>query len=583
MIDVSPCTVLKTDYSRESTNSIISSIQKAYAETSKSTVLITDIAGNIVSKGYILAPYKKSVDDTGKIWKCCKNTIKAICQKQDTETVQEQKKCECGHEVTSTKIKLIGEDTIRIFTLRLTDSADCHDLIIKKAIENGYSVDEAADAYRHTDISESQKSEFTHEILRQQAELFNTFLTNSIIANHEKEIEERNITEKALIKAKEDAEESSRLKSSLLANMSHELRTPMTGILGFSEILFEELEEPRLKNMASTIYKSATRLMTTLNSIMDLSAIESNKTKLTLKPVNIKNTILTLLKNIYPIANDKGLYIRTALPPNIHAIADQKLLGQLLQHLVDNAIKFTTDGGLSISAYSGLKDNTDVIIKISDTGIGIAPQHHKLIFEEFRQVSEGLSRTFEGSGLGLSLVSKIGKLINGKVWVESEQGKGSDFFISLPMASVVDDEVTPLVEQTAPISTIRLGKGNVPEVLIVEDNEVNRRLAALYLREICNIDMAENGYVALDKVKDKKYDAILMDINLGAGPNGIHVAQQIKSMQHYQEVPIIAVTGYTMQGDREKLLANGCTHYVAKPYDKRTLIKLFSGLLYQTA
>ena len=300
MIDVSPCTVLKTDYSNESTNALISNLQKAYAETSKSTVIITDITGNFVTQGHILAPYKKHTDDTGKLWKCCKSTIKSICQKKDTDTVQEQMICECGHEVTSTKIRLIGDDIIRIFTLRVTDSVDCHDLIIKKAIENGYTVDEAAGAYGDTSISESEKSTYTHEVLRQQAELFNTLLISSIVTNHEKEIEERNLTEKALIKAKEDAEESSRLKSSLLANMSHELRTPMTGILGFSEILVEELEEPRLKNMASTIYKSATRLMTTLNSIMDLSAIESNKTTLSLKPVNIKNTILSLLKKCVP-------------------------------------------------------------------------------------------------------------------------------------------------------------------------------------------------------------------------------------------------------------------------------------------
>lgn len=392
---------------------------------------------------------------------------------------------------------------------------------------------------------------------------------------------QRILDEQALIKAKNEAEESSRLKSSLLANMSHELRTPMTGILGFSEILHEELEESRLKNMASTIYKSANRLMTTLNSIMDLSAIESNRTSLTLTSVNAKNSFIPLLQNAYTIASDKGLYLRTALPPQINVMADEKLLEQLLHHLLDNAIKFTIDGGVSISAFSGARGTTEVVIKISDTGIGIAPQHHKLIFEEFRQVSEGLSRNFEGSGLGLSLVSKIAKLINARIWVESVPEQGSDFYVALPSASPSQLQTPVIPEKTEVINTVRLGRGNVPEVLIVEDNEINRRLAALYLREICNIDMAENGYVAMNKIKSKNYDAILMDINLGAGPNGIHVAQEIRALEHYKSIPIIAVTGYTMQGDREKLLSSGCSHYVAKPYDKKTLIKLFSGLLYQ--
>ena len=120
----------------------------------------------------------------------------------------------------------------------------------------------------------------------------------------------------------------------------------------------------------------------------------------------------------------------------------------------------------------------------------------------------------------------------------------------------------------------------MPEVLIVEDNEINRRLAALYLREICNTEMAENGYVAIEKIKRRKYDAILMDINLGAGPDGLSIAHQVRSYEINKNTPIIAVTGYTMHGDREKLLSNGCSHYLPKPYDKQTLLKLFSGILY---
>lgn len=385
--------------------------------------------------------------------------------------------------------------------------------------------------------------------------------------------------DEALIKAKNEAEDSSRLKSSLLANMSHELRTPMTGILGFSEILNEELEDDRLKVMASTIYKSATRLMSTLNSIMDLSAIESNIDSLKIIPTGIKTIFLPLLRNLHTLASDKGLYLRTALPPNLFVMADEKLLSQMLFHLLDNAIKFTIDGGVSVSAFTNDSNKGEIIIKVSDTGIGIADEHHKLIFEEFRQVSEGLSRTFEGSGLGLALCSKIARLIKARLWVDSTPDKGSDFYIALPAA--VSEQVSEQTEAASgPLSTHRLSRGPVPEVLIVEDNEINRRLAALYLRELCNTEMAENGYVALEKMKRKKYDAILMDINLGAGPNGISVAKQVRLLENYKDTPIIAVTGYTMQGDREKLLSNGCTHYLAKPYDKKTLLRLFSGILY---
>jgi signal transduction histidine kinase len=384
----------------------------------------------------------------------------------------------------------------------------------------------------------------------------------------------------ALLNAKNQAEESSRLKSSLLANMSHELRTPMTGILGFSEILLDELEDNRHKVMASTIYKSANRLMSTLNSIMDLSAIEANIDSLQINTISIKSVFLPQLRNLHAIASDKGIYLRTALPPSIHVMADEKLLGQLLHHLLDNAIKFTIDGGISVSAYFNEKNKTEAIIRVSDTGIGIAPEHHKLIFEEFRQVSEGMSRTFEGSGLGLALCAKIARLISARLWVDSVPGKGSDFYIALPSAFPDYSETTTEQENAPVINTQRLSRGPVPEVLIVEDNEINRRLAALYLRELCNTEMAENGYVALEKIKRKKYDAILMDINLGAGPNGMSIANQVRTIESYKDIPIIAVTGYTMQGDREKLLSNGCSHYLAKPYDKKTLLRLFSDILY---
>jgi signal transduction histidine kinase/CheY-like chemotaxis protein len=388
-------------------------------------------------------------------------------------------------------------------------------------------------------------------------------------------------SEEFLIKAKNSAENSSRLKSSLLANMSHELRTPMTGILGFSEILNEELEDPRLKSMAGTIFKSAGRLMSTLNSIIDLSALEADKNSLRLKSVNTRLMMQPLLKVAYSIASDKGLYLRTAIPPDLFVHSDEKLLSQLLHHLIDNALKFTVDGGISISAYKLNKTSTEATIRISDTGIGIAPEHHKMIFEEFRQVSEGFSRTFEGSGLGLSLCSKISRLLNVKIWVDSVEGKGSDFFVELPIAAPgeADEHLNTDVNPT--IRTHRLSRGSVPEVLIVEDNEINRRLAALYLREICNTEMAENGYVAIEKIKRRKYDAILMDINLGAGPDGLSIAHQVRNYEINKNTPIIAVTGYTMHGDREKLLANGCSHYLPKPYDKQTLLKLFSSILYK--
>ncbi len=561
----------------------IQKIQRVYGKTLKATILIISPLEKLFTEPVFQSPYLIPGTKSGKLWQCCDATIATMLTSTSDGGRPLFKSCNCGHEISLISMKLNNSAAYKLIISQLTSRNGNEDKIRQFAARNGYTVSQTNEAANQAEFADYDRFIYSCSILSYQTELYSNILQSTTSVANRQSDEDRSQHEEALIKAKNEAEESSRLKSSLLANMSHELRTPMTGILGFSEILHDELDDNRLKNMASTIYKSANRLMTTLNSIMDLSAIESNRTSLALKAVNVKNTFMGLLRNAYSIASDKGLYIRTALPPQINVIADDKLLGQLLHHLIDNAIKFTIDGGISISAYSGLRDTSDVVIKISDTGIGIAPQHHKLIFEEFRQVSEGLSRTFEGSGLGLSLVIKISRLLNAKVWVESVPEKGSDFYISLPSAAVVNDVIAPEIEKVEPINTIRLGRGNVPEVLIVEDNEINRRLAALYLREICNIDMAENGYIAMTKIKAKKYDAVLMDINLGAGPNGIHIAQEIRAIEHYSDVPIIAVTGYTMQGDRERLLSNGCSHYVAKPYDKKTLIKLFSSLLYKQA
>jgi signal transduction histidine kinase len=582
MISTSSANLASPEVSESFQSETIENIQELFGQSLGATVLITSSNDKYLSKPYFNYPFINPDTGISKLWNCCESTILQLNENQQlNKQAPTSRICACSQTISLTKLSLLNQQEINLITIQLTSNNCSEEKFIQSAVKSGYSKEDAIKCFQLTRTVDEAKFNYISTLLFHQTELLYAVLNQSLVADIQKREFERNINEQALIKAKNEAEESSRLKSSLLANMSHELRTPMTGILGFSEILHDELEDNRLKSMASTIFKSANRLMTTLNSIMDLSAIESNRTNLTLKVVNVKNTFMGLLRNAYNIASDKGLYIRTALPPNVNVIADEKLLEQILHHLLDNAIKFTIDGGISISAYAGLRDTSDVVIKISDTGIGIAPQHHKLIFEEFRQVSEGLSRTFEGSGLGLSLVMKIAKLLNARVWVESIPEKGSDFFIALPSAAVVNEEIAPVIEKIVPINTVRLGRGNVPEVLIVEDNEINRRLAALYLREICNIDMAENGYTAMIKIKEKKYDAILMDINLGAGPNGIHVANEIRAIEHYKDVPIIAVTGYTMQGDREKLLANGCTHYVAKPYDKRTLIKLFSGLLYQ--
>jgi PAS domain S-box-containing protein len=242
---------------------------------------------------------------------------------------------------------------------------------------------------------------------------------------------ERKEFEKQIILAKEKAEEMNRLKSNFLANMSHELRTPMIGILGYSEILKTELETVELKDMAETIHLSARRLLGTLNQLLDLSRIESNKFEIKTEPLNINNELAGIIRSFEGAAGNKGLYLKfNAIDNGIHSILDRGIFEKIMNNLLNNAIKFTNTGGVTVEVKRGIKENTKCgIIKVMDTGIGIKKENQDIIFEEFRQVSEGLSRKYEGTGLGLTITKKSIELMNGRIVVESEPGEGSTFTI----------------------------------------------------------------------------------------------------------------------------------------------------------
>jgi len=237
--------------------------------------------------------------------------------------------------------------------------------------------------------------------------------------------------EKQIILAKEKAEEISRLKSNFLATISHELRTPMIGILGFSDILKTELDNAELKDMADTIHLSAERLMNTLNLLLDLSGIESNNFETKTEELDIDNKLSEIVRSFEGAAEKKGLYIRfNPIDKGMHAILDYRIFQKIMNNLLNNAVKFTECGGITVEVRRGLKENTKcVIINVKDTGIGIEKENQEVIFEEFRQVSEGLGRKYEGTGLGLTITKKSLELMNGDIRVKSEPGIGSTFTI----------------------------------------------------------------------------------------------------------------------------------------------------------
>ncbi|MFZ4520267.1 MAG: PAS domain S-box protein [Bacteroidales bacterium] len=391
----------------------------------------------------------------------------------------------------------------------------------------------------------------------------------------------RKLYERELIVAKEKAEESDRLKSSILSNMSHEFRTPLNGILGFAEILKEELGKSEYESMIDNIFNSGKRLMSTLNSIIMLSQLEGGKITISRKVVDLETSMLAVVKSMESLIAEKSIYLRTNWLRPFSVITDENLLNQLLHQILDNAIKFTDQGGITIETREVVESGKDwIVLTISDTGIGIDKKYYNLIFQEFRQVSEGFGRKYQGSGIGLSISMKIIELLNGRISIESETGKGSSFSIWLPNEKAPEMLKEPGISRGTLPAKGKGGTTHLPIILLVEDNLVNKELTTLFLRNICQVEYAPDGETAIKMAGSRQYRVILMDINLGYGMNGLDATREIRHIPGYELTPVIAVTGYTMAEDTEQLYAAGCTGHITKPFNKQTLLTMIQNLLH---
>lgn len=388
--------------------------------------------------------------------------------------------------------------------------------------------------------------------------------------------------EEALILAKEKAEEINRLKSIFLTNISHELRTPLIGILGYAETIYNEIEDPYFKDMALILLKSGTRLKETLNLLLDLSHIEADKLNVTLTRFSITELVREKFKQFHFAATEKGLRFQIILDESdIQINADERMVSQVIEHLLANAIKYTMRGEVTISLSLRFENQKHFVeVKVRDTGIGIPEERVRQIFEPFRQASEGLTRSFEGIGLGLTVAKKFVELMGGEIYVESSFGKGSTFTVKLPIDAASEQPSEKKV-YSVDLSASKIFKEcKYPdEVLLIEDDEPTANIIRIYLSEICRTDWAPDGKTAIEMAKKKNYSSLLVDINLGIGMDGIEAINKIKEYDDYKSKPIIAVTAYALHGDREKFLKQGCTHYISKPFDKEDLVELVDQVL----
>jgi len=410
------------------------------------------------------------------------------------------------------------------------------------------------------------------------------FNGNSSILVTLHDISERKKAEEQLKEAKDYAEEMNKLKSNFLASMSHELRTPLVGILGYAEMLKDELKIPQQFEMADRILYSGKRLMETLNSVLDLSRIEANQVEVYLEPVNVKNIVNSHLQLFKPVAEEKGLYLKCEFSEEeIIALLDERFLGQIINNLVNNAVKFTNEGGVTVKIDTFEKEKDKFVrIKVIDTGIGVPKNNLKTIFEEFRQVSEGFNRHFEGTGLGLTITKRFVDLMEGKIEIKSEVSTGSEFTVIFNALSIEDafdiienksdDDINENIEDS-------VQQEKLPKVLMVEDDESSKDVTEVFLKGICNLTFARSGEEALSAVEKEKFNAILMDINLGTGMSGTEAAGKIKQFDEYKDTPIVAITAFAMQGDRDEFLNAGCTHYISKPFNRISIMRLMKEIL----
>lgn len=373
--------------------------------------------------------------------------------------------------------------------------------------------------------------------------------------------------------AKKLAEDSNQMKSHLLENLSHEFRTPLNGILGFSDIIQGETQDEEIQDMAKGIHKSGRRLLDTLTAILDLSQLGAEEQQISLKSFNISSIVNPVIDEYLPYAQLKELDLQVKFnEQSALVLGDERLLTKVLSYVVDNAIKFTLKGKIIIEASLIEKENRPFVrFDITDTGIGIREEEQSIIFEEFRQASEGLGRGYEGTGIGLFLAKKMIGYLNGEIKVKSIFGIGSTFSIIIP----AEKKDMPSSDQI-----LQQDKNALPNnsekrsILSVEDNLENRTIITKFLEGLFVVEDAVNAIEAIQKAKKRMYDLILMDISLEGAIDGRTAAKEIRKIPGYNNVPIIAITGYALFADKDQFLQEGFNGYLAKPYRKKQLIDI---------
>lgn len=403
--------------------------------------------------------------------------------------------------------------------------------------------------------------------------------TNEDITNRKLIEQEMKEKCKQLELLKKEADDANKAKSQFVANMSHEIRTPLNGVIATIQLLQSTFLNQEQKHYTNMLMESASQLLTIISDILDISKIESGLYELQDEPFNLKETIFNIYNNLLTIGNSKGLEISLYLDPTIdfQVIGDELKLKQILNNLINNAVKFTEEGNVSLRILKVYSDDSieKIEFRVKDTGIGIEDSFKDKIFQNFSQGDLSSKKKYEGTGLGLVISRNIARLMNGDITFETKVGVGSTFILTCEYKKVNTNEDL-FEEADSSHKLIEFKKSNQDKIILgVEDNIINQEvMERIVRRRGYNYLEAYNGQEALGILKNNNVDLILMDIQM-PGMNGLKTTKIIRDLYGKDKyIPIIGITAYATYEDRDKCIHAGMDNYISKPFEMSNLYNM---------